>query len=317
MTACYWRRQVFQYHPVFGWWFLPNLYARVPLGQTYHYLKTNSYGMRSDREYPKKQPAGRRRIAFLGDSYTAGDGVSNGQRFTDILEQRNPSLDAMNFGLNGSGTDQQLLIYENLACEFEADAYVFCICIENIARNLYNCFPSYDWREQLVAYRPKPYFSLTSSKQLELCNVPVPKERRVSAELGDDWHCVFPYVTGDPDPYAIYKDAESLHWQTMKAILSRFIAGVHGVPVFIVPMPMYNHYLGDDGPTYLPRIKELENPSGNIHVIDLLPAMQNVPLEQRKGFRFPDDPHYTAAAHLLVADTLESCLRLHAPVLFD
>lgn len=315
MGTCYWRRQVFEYHPLIGWWHLPNIYARVPLGQTYHRVITNAAGMRSERDYPKTRPEGRKRVIFLGDSYTAGDGVSNGDRFTDLLERRYAGLDAMNFGLNGSGTDQQLLIFESMAHEYEADALVICICVENIARNLYDCFPSYDWREQLVAYRPKPYFSLVG-ETLELHNTPVRKERRAAGELGD-WRCAFPYIPGDNDPYAIYKDADSVHWRTMKAILRRLIGTVSGMPVFIVPMPMYNHYLGENGPTYLPRFQELADSTSQVHVVDLLPAMLNVPLKTRQGFRFPDDPHYTAAAHSLVADAIEYHFALHAPNLLD
>ncbi len=315
MGICNWRRQVFEYHSVFGWWHLPNIYARIPLGQTYHRVTTNAVGMRSDRDYPQIRPAGRKRVVFLGDSYTAGDGVSNNQRFTDLLEQRHVKLDAMNFGLNGSGTDQQLLIFEQLAAKYEADAYVLCICVENIARNLYDCFPSYDWREQTVAYRPKPYFKLVNS-DLILYNSPVPHERRLADDL-DDWSCVFPYVVGDNDPYAIYKEQDSIHWRIMRAICQQCIAGAQGKPVFIIPMPMYNHYLGENEPTYLPRFKELADDSNDVHVLDLLPSMQAVPLQQRRGFRFPDDPHYTSAAHSLVSDTIEYHFARYAPSLLD
>lgn len=315
MGNCYWRRQVFEYHSLIGWWHVPELYARVPLGQTYHRVITNEVGMRSERNYPKIQPQGRKRITFLGDSYTAGDGVSNGDRFTDLLERRYTHLDALNFGLNGSGTDQQLLIFESMAREYEVDAVVICVCIENIARNLYSCFPSLDWREQIATYRPKPYFSF-SGETLELRNTPVSKERRLADELGD-WHCTFPYIGGENDAYAIYKDANGIHWQTMKAILRRLLSSVSEMPVFIVPMPMYNHYLGELDPTYMPRFMELEDPVNQVHVLNLLPAMQAVPLKERQGFRFPDDPHYTAAAHLLVADTIAHQLALHVPNLFD
>lgn len=271
--------------------------------------------MRSDREYPKARPKDRRRILFLGDSYTAGDGVSNGQRFTDLLEQRFVSLDALNFGLNGSGTDQQLLIYETMAVEYEVDAYVFCICVENIARNLYHCFPSYDWREQTVAYRPKPYFDADETG-LVLSHVPVPLERRLSSDLAG-WRYGFPYVQGDPDPYAIYKDPGSEHWKIMKAILQRFLGAVGGAPVFVVPIPMYQHYLGEHAAAYLQRFKELEDAAAEVHIVDLLPTMLALPLQRRQGFRFPDDPHYTAAAHALVADVLEYQFTLHAPFLLD
>lgn len=315
MGACFWRRQTFAYHPTIGWWHLPNLRARIPLGQTYHNLATNSAGMRASREYPKGRPAGRKRVVFLGDSYTAGDGVSNGQRFTDRLEKMHPRLDALNFGLNGSGTDQQLLIYEHLAREYEADAYVFCICVENIARNLYSCFPSYDWSEQQVYYRPKPYFELAGGALLPR-NQPVPREKRKREALGD-WKCEFPYIPGESDAYAIYKQADAPHWQTMKHILGRFLAQVRGAKVFIVPLPMYNHYLGELGPTYLPRFEELADARNGVFVVDLLPAFTAVPMEEREAFRFRDDPHYTSVAHGIVADALEYEFARRAPELLD
>lgn len=314
MAVCYWRRQVFEYHSLFGWWHIPNLLARIPLGQTFHLVKTNSVGMRCSQEYPKPCPKGRKRVVFLGDSYTAGDGVSNKHRFTDRIEQRYPHLDALNFGLNGSGTDQQLLILENMAVEYEADAFVFCICVENIARNLYTCFPNFLWHEQLETFLPKPYFKLTESG-LHLCNAPVPKERRTQDKL-DGWRYGFPYIPGETDAYAIYKYQDSKHWQVMKSILQRMIVHAKGSPVFIVPMPMYNHYLGELDPIYLTRFQELADPEKQIHLVDLLPAMKAEPMHVRQRFRFPDDPHYTRMAHEIVANVMGKELMDKAPELF-
>lgn len=298
-----WRRQVYAHHPVIGWWHPPNLYARLSLGGTHHVLQTNAAGMRSSRDYPHISPPGRRRVAFLGDSYTAGDGVSNDQRFSDLLETRFLHLDALNFGLNGSGTDQQLLIFESLAKQYSVDAYVLCICVENIARNMYTCFPSFSFRERLVVYRAKPFFEL-GTHGLVLRNQPVPVEKRPVDALRD-WQCSFPYVPGDTDPYAIYRTPESMHWLLMKAIFRRFLDQVRGTPVFIVPFPMYNHYLEEHPATYMPRFAELDDPASRVHVVDLLPAFTQVPLHQRNDFRFPNDPHYTATAHHVVADALE------------
>jgi len=315
MPECHWRRQVFTHHEVIGWWHLPNLYARIPLGGTFHNIATNSVGMRSLREYPRDKPPGRTRIVFLGDSYTAGDGVSNAQRFTDLLEARYPHVDAMNFGLNGTGTDQQLLIFETMARHYMADAYVFCICVENIARNLYTCFPSFDYREQQVVYRPKPYFEL-STQGLVLRNQPVGLEKRHKDALGD-WRCDFPYVPGTADPYAIYAYPDRLHWQTMKAILGRFTSAVAGKPVLIVPMPMYNHYLEEHAPTYWPRFRELEDLAAAVFAVDLLPALTERPRAKRESFRFRDDPHYTADAHAVVADEIDRALQERCPGLLD
>ena len=313
--SCFWRRQTIGYHSVFGWWFLPLMDARIPLGRTYHRLITNSVGMRSHREYPREAPSGRRRVVFLGDSYTAGDGVSNNQRFTDRLEERFAQLDALNFGLSGAGTDQQLLIYEHLARHYAADAYVFCVCVENIARNLYTCFPSYDWSEHHVVYRPKPYFELADG-ELVLHNQPVPRDKRPHDQLGD-WRCAFPYIAGEADPYAIYRDPQSHHWLLMKQLLLRFIDQAAGRPVFIVPLPMYQHYLEEAGPTYWPRFAELEDTMRGVHVVDLLPAFKAQPMATRLHLRFPDDPHYTGIAHWIVAEALEYQFARHLPMLLQ
>jgi carbamoyltransferase len=271
--------------------------------------------MRSSRDYPRQRPPGRKRVVFLGDSYTAGDGVSNNQRFTDILEARFPHLDALNFGLNGSGTDQQLLVFETIAKDYVADAYVFCICVENIARNMYNCFPSFNFRERLVVYRPKPFFNVKNGG-LVPGNQPVPLEKRSTDELGD-WQCSFPYLPGETDPYAIYKSPESKHWLLMKTILERFLSQVSGAPVLIVPLPMFNHYLDEIPPTYMDRFAELDKPSSRVHVVDLLPAFLKFPIERRREFRFVDDPHYTAAAHEVVSGALEYNLAKLCPGIFD
>lgn len=307
-TDSRWRRQCFRYHPEFGWWYVANLKASIPLGRTFHTVRTNSQGMRSDREYPFARPEGRTRIVTLGDSYLAGDGVSNGQRATDLLEARHPYLDVLNFGLNGSGTDQQLLIFENLANKFEADAYIWFFCVENIGRNLYQCFPSYNFKEHLVVYRPKPYFELKDG-DLALHNIPVPRERRTPENLGD-WRYGFPYKHEHPeDPYAIYRYEDSEPWRLMEALINRFLSQVKALakntPVFLVPLPMDVHYLQQCPPSYWPRFQSLAKSEQKIHVVDVLGALTYEPMSMRYGYRFEGDPHYTVRAHSLLADTVE------------
>jgi len=112
--------------------------------------------MRSDREYPLSRPDGRHRIVLFGDSYTAGFGVQNGERFSDLLERSYPNLDVLNFGLDGTGTDQQLLIYETLAKPFEADAHIFAIYVKNTMRNQVDMLPTRDPESDAVWYRSKP-----------------------------------------------------------------------------------------------------------------------------------------------------------------
>ena len=54
----------------------------------------------------------------------AGQFTSNDQRFSELLERRVPGLEVLNLALEGTGTDQQLLIYENVGSLYEHDAVV-------------------------------------------------------------------------------------------------------------------------------------------------------------------------------------------------
>ena len=49
-------------------------------------------------------------ILRFGDSYTAADGVSNKKRYSDVLMQMLPNTEIYNFGMPGTGTDQQYFI---------------------------------------------------------------------------------------------------------------------------------------------------------------------------------------------------------------
>ena len=82
----------------------------------------------------KKKPEGKYRIILFGDSFTAGDAVSNQQRYGDMLEQRFPALQVLNFGLSGTGTDQQYLVFQEYAKDIDYDLLMICPLVENIRR---------------------------------------------------------------------------------------------------------------------------------------------------------------------------------------
>ena len=108
-------RQVFQYDPVFGYRFIPGLKARIPHGGGGYLVRVNDAGFRCRPRGGGEQPAGHVRVLLFGDSFTAGDGVSNTHRYGDVLEQLVPGLEVYNFGLSGTGTDQQYLVFREVA----------------------------------------------------------------------------------------------------------------------------------------------------------------------------------------------------------
>ena len=105
--------QTVQYHPILAWSGFPN-FAETNDGIRY---QTNSLGYR-DREPVGAGDGQKLRVLFLGDSFTWGDEVSTQDRFPDLLEascgshcDRLPAIHAINRGIIGYGTAQELLQY--------------------------------------------------------------------------------------------------------------------------------------------------------------------------------------------------------------
>ena len=338
-----WHRQLFAYHPVIGWWFIPNLRATIPHEGKSYLLQTNSLGMRSDREYPLSRPDGRHRIILLGDSYTAGDGVENGARFSDLLEKSYPNLDVLNFGLPGSGTDQQLLVYETLAKPFEADVYILAIFVGDLLRIQLDMLPSREPGTGTVWYRPKPYFTLEGDR-LVLHNQPVPNERisekealkrtaqamegRSSVRLLTLRASVMPQwmrrisalqriSLALGQPYRGYDSEKSAAWQLMRAIIERFTSQVSKKIVLVIPLPNRYHFAGNLAPTYVTRFKTLQDSVQSRFVPDVLPYFKRLSHEDRKKCYFAADWHYTPLGHRVVAECISDALATHCPHIFD
>ena len=98
-----------------------------------------------------------------GDSFTAGDGVSNGQRFGDHLEALVPNLEVYNFGLPASGPDQHYLLFRHCVRDIEHDLIVIAVCVENVRRVVTRYRYFKDEAGCAVLYE-KPYFELVGGR---------------------------------------------------------------------------------------------------------------------------------------------------------
>jgi len=272
---------------------------------------------------------------LLGDSFTAGESVANPQRFSDLLEKSYPNLDVMNFGLHGTGTDQQLLIYETLAKQFEADAYIFAPFWSNIARNMADLYVF--GRRRGVAWMAKPYF-LLEGDNLTLHNTPVPRTGLISnedapkhralpePEFGPSTAFTLPLKLPDlvrkklwfalTRPFSGYESDDSPSWRLMRAILERFIEEVKGKPIFIVPLPDYAHYSGSVPPTYLARYEKLHDPSIGCFVVDPLPHFKRLSSQERRKC-ISTEEHYTPLGHQVVAETISDALEKYCPAILS
>jgi hypothetical protein len=317
-------RSVTQHHPAIGYTFIPGVKARVhlPNGEAAYLVRANAQGFRCDHEFVAEKRGGTRRALLFGDSFTAGDGVSNGKRYGDLLEQLIDGLEVYNFGLPGTGTDQQYLAYQEYGACVEHDVLILAVTVENIGRVASRFRPYVDERGETVVYA-KPYYVLERGK-LALRNVPVSKEPIQKSEMGEDeskhtdWGLPFAGLRrvarqlGLRDlaqkvthfqPVPDYRTPDNPKWLVMRAILEEWTRASRA-PVILMPVPLFPFVEGSSDPThYQSRFRELAEATGcALH--DPLPDLQNYSQPERRAFRFERDVHLTPAGHAALAKSL-------------
>lgn len=318
-------RQFFEYHPIYAYRFIPEQKVRVPHEAGGYLLRTNAQGFRCNHDFTPQRNGEKRRILLFGDSFTAGDGVSNGKRYGDLLEELVPNCEVYNFGLSGSGTDQQYLIYQHDAREraIEHDLMVIGVLVENIRRVAakYRTFTDEKGVEKVYA---KPYFELEVQDGCEhpvLHGVPVPKEPLSSdavdagaIDRGGRFHQIRGMINRlglkeaaqrltSYQPLPHYNDPNKHEWRLMRAILFEWITQ-HDKPVLLFPIPLYQYVEKTSDPDhYVARFQELAR-DASCALCDPLPTLWEYDKATRRRFRFEKDVHPTEQGHQALARAL-------------
>ena len=288
--------QLFEYHPTIGYHFIPGMKARLGHEGGGYLVRINSTGFRSEHEYSKEKTPGKFRILLFGDSFTAGDGVSNKFRFGDVLETLISDIEVYNFALPGSGTDQHYLVWREIAREFEHDLVVIAAQVENIrrvaARHRLSILAS---GEQVLL--AKPYYELEADGSLTLKNVPVPKDPLKPEDLPEEdkefvdqggrmlWLRQIVNKLGVKDiaqkisgyqPLPEYDNPNGREWKLMKAIFSQWVSELDK-PVIIMPVPIYHYVEETASPeNYRKRFAELAESFGSIGSIGSIESVGSV-----------------------------------------
>jgi lysophospholipase L1-like esterase len=206
---------MYQFDAVLGWVNRKNARSEFVRGEFHYWIETNSYGMR-DLEIEAKR-RNEFRVAFLGDSLTWGWGVGYGDRFTEIVEERNGEINALNFGVPGYGPVQYLLQLDaDLAMQPDYVVVVFCL--------------GNDLTDVLVADNdyPKPYASVSSDLKLSIIGYPLPAPTKrgdgkwATTRVVDLFGQAYNRLVDDPDnervPYELfYAPRESLQEEQRKS----------------------------------------------------------------------------------------------------
>lgn len=106
----------------------PNLVTRHTTGEYRITIRTNSLGMRADREYSFEKPPGVRRIVGLGDSFTIGYEVEVENCYLSRLERSlrdsGQAVEVLNLGVSGFGTAEELIMLRERGFKFDPDVVI-------------------------------------------------------------------------------------------------------------------------------------------------------------------------------------------------
>jgi hypothetical protein len=121
--------KLFEPDPALGWRVLPNLdLERLnPDGDLWR-IVTDDEGSRAPRAF---RPDATTRVLVLGDSFAFGEGVSIDARFDSLLARDHPDWSFVNLGVQGYGTDQQMIQLRERADELRADDVLLVLTYGN------------------------------------------------------------------------------------------------------------------------------------------------------------------------------------------
>ena len=325
---------LWSYHPVIGYTYMPGVKSRVPFENGGYLVRTNAAGFRSEREFVEKRSPDTFRAILFGDSYTAGDGVSNRERYSELLEKEVSCLEVYNYALSGTGTDQQYLTYLNRG-NVDHDLLIISPYVENIRRANHRFLRFRDENGKEVFYA-KPYYKIEND-ELVLHHTPVPKrpwtKETLPAEDAPhvDWGA---QISSVPTAFRAvvrnefvrtalksmgirdlmqkvlktqqvpdYNAPDNPGWLLLRKILETWIRQ-SPVPVLLVPIPMWTNIEETSDPTdYQARFRELAVDTGCI-LHDPLPDLWKYPPEERRNFRFKQDLHFSALGHQAMTRSL-------------
>jgi hypothetical protein len=245
-------------------------------------VTANADGFRERREL--RPGDGRPRLVVLGDSLVFGVGVEEPERFTEILQERRPGWRVDNLGMLGYGPDLMLRAFEQVGVGLAPHAALVTIFSDDFRRVV----PFY----QGVGFALPRYVVGADGA---LASVPYPKPGLLDRLL---------LVQGIRYVRWRYTDAT---FPLNGAILARFVADAasHGIRLGVAFTPGPTDDRADA------RRRDLlaaTAAADGVPFVDLTPALRAA---GSAAAYLPNDVHWSAAGHRVVADVLGPWLDAH------
>ena len=267
-------------------------YTKVSQQWGKRYIVVNSAGFRDNVQYALPIAPGKRRVSFLGDSFTAGHGVKSVEdRFPNLLRAKHPEWEVHVLARVGWDTGkelQELEAYQKSGYQF--DTVVLVYCLNDVA----DMFP--EWMralQDLQADAQRGGWLRQHSFFLDILY-----HRRMAASN--------PYVKNYYD--FVKQGYQGEKWEVQKQRLRALqqLVESNGGKFAVVMFPFLQSVGKDNG--YEPIHKELNRFWNEINVphCDLLPTFAGVPSEKLIVNAY--DPHPNEFANSLAAKAIEAFL---------
>lgn len=250
-----------------------------------HLYRSNSIGIRSNREYTPAPSPDVVRIAAFGDSFTHCANVSNQETWQVVMERTDPHIEALNFGVDAYGLDQAYLRYLKLGKKYQPDIVIIGFMPENLKRNVNTFRPFYFSSTNFPFAKPR---FIVKDKALSLITIPMRKSgdyenllqrpRKVLSALGNNDH--------------YYKN----HYKSTILDYSPFVRLVTILSFSVSERTMENPIIFDNiynqnSEAYLVTIRLIDAfydaviENGSLPIIAILPANDDVSNFQKQGIK--------------------------------
>ncbi|MCA9752449.1 MAG: hypothetical protein KC591_09675 [Gemmatimonadetes bacterium] len=273
-----------------GYRLAPDFTGRIDRGGHVTEFHTNELGLRDDPLGPKTRP----RILALGDSFTFGWGVAQGEEWVSVLEEelasRGIEAETINGGVNGYGTESAVARFEEIVDAVNPDLVLLGFFANDFTDNLLGARGIYTVRDGYLFDR----FSHEWFQENFLA-----RESHLYRLVSTAWETFrVKYLGGVPAARAVrnFSDAEFEHGMELSAewieALNRKCAE-HGARLAVVWLPADVYATARQRPADIPLRAELQRrvAAAGIPSIDLLPEVTS---EQRiPGLYLAGDGHFS------------------------
>jgi len=254
------------------------------------YYHLNNLNARDNIDYQYKFTQGKRRITFIGDSFTIGHGVKDvDERFANLIRKNNPEFEIHVMAANGMETIDQLDLVKSLISQgYQFDLVILGYNLNDIAYLLPETNELYD---RIDAHQKSLGFFGNNSYLINLL------EARSFAKDNSGVGNYYDYLV--PSYFNEYWTQQKQNLLELKETIEQ-AKGKLGVVIFPFLTQLNSDYQFTNVHEQLNQFWKSEN----VHYLDLFPVYQ--PFSDEELMVNENDPHPNELAHKLAAEEIQS-----------